>query len=356
MRITFAVPFVNLTGGIRLVVGYANWLHDAGHDVEIIHPLVPYAFHFTWRQRLGELRKAVHAAPGIAWCDLRCRVRRVPVITSTFVPDADVVVATSWPVSESVSRLPASCGTKVQLLFHHEGGTGPEDRIRGTYRPVFHRIAFAETIRREFEQQFDCRIDAVVPAGFDNAVFFPDGERSEDTVLMLYHNDPRKGAADGIQALTRLKHRFPRIRVRMCGTVPAPNLPSWIDFALCPNDAELRQLFSTSSVLLYPSRYEGFGLPPLEAMACGCPVVSSAVGAVPEYAIHKTDAWLVAPGDIEGMTEGLVTILTNDGLREMFAARGPARASDYSMSRAALLFEQELTRAAVPKHSPSASK
>jgi hypothetical protein len=53
VRIAFVLPFVNLTGGVRMVVDLANWLHDAGHDVTVVYPCWPYRFHFTSEQRWG---------------------------------------------------------------------------------------------------------------------------------------------------------------------------------------------------------------------------------------------------------------------------------------------------------------
>ena len=344
LRITFAVPFVNLTGGIRVVLGYANWLADAGHDVEVVYPLVPYPFHFTLRQRFGELRKGLREGARVDWHNMRCRVRRAPVIAPAFMRDADVIVATSWPVVETVGRLPARCGKKIQLLFHHESGTGPEDRIVNTYRLPFHRIAFARAVGCDVERRFGCRIDDVIPAGVDHGAFFPSGERQRDSVLMLYHNDPRKGAADGIEALSELRQRRPQVNVRMCGTVVPSSLPAWVEFTLRPTDAGLRGLFSTATVLLYPSRYEGFGLPPLEAMACGCPVVATRVGAVPDYAQHGVHAWLVEAGDVPGMVEGLDALLSNEALRNAFSCEGIRRASEYSMSRTAPMFAQAIDR------------
>jgi glycosyltransferase involved in cell wall biosynthesis len=245
----------------------------------------------------------------------------------------------------SVNRLDPSRGGKVYVLFHHEAGTGPEDRICRTYAMPFRRIAFSRSVRQLIEVRFDCQIHDLVPAGIDTVNFFPDGERVDDTILMLYHNDPRKGADDGIEALGRLRSRLPEVRVRMCGTVRPRGLPSWIRFDFHPGDAELRRLYSTSTVFLYPSRYEGFGLPPLESMACGCPVVSTAVGAVSEFAADRFNAFVVKPRDVRGMTDRLEELLLNRQLRMELSQRGLETAQRYALARTAPLFGDALERA-----------
>ena len=345
MRITIALPFVNLTGGVRLLLDYANWLHDEGHLVTIVYPLWPYRFHFTRREQLREFRKGMRTKAGVPWCETRCRVRRVPFIADAFLPPADLILFTGWPTAHSVARLDESRGRKVHILFHHETGTGPEQRICSIYRLPFHRISFARSVQHSLESRFGCRIHDVVPAGIDRSRFFPDGQPLTNTVLMLYHNDPRKGAGDGIEALSELRESLPEIRVRLCGTVRPPRLPSWVRFDLHPTDAELRRLYSTSTMLLYPSRDEGFGLPPLEAMACGCAVVATNVGAVAEFAVHERNALVVPPRDISGMVTAMKQLLLNPAQRTALAAAGQQVAGEYALTRLAPRFGAALERA-----------
>jgi hypothetical protein len=129
VRITFVIPFVNLTGGIRVLLDYANWLHDEGHLVTVVYPLWPYRYQLTTRERFVEFRKHLRSAPRVGWFDLRCRLLRVPYVANRFVPPGDLVLATSWPTAQSVARLHDSRGKKVHIVFHHESGTGPERRI-----------------------------------------------------------------------------------------------------------------------------------------------------------------------------------------------------------------------------------
>jgi glycosyltransferase involved in cell wall biosynthesis len=345
MTITIVIPFVNLTGGIRVVLEYANWLHDEGHDVVVVYPLWPYRFHFDRRDQLIEFRRQWREPARIDWFSLRCRLERVPFVSNAFLRRADVVAVTSWPAVHHVARLHASRGAKVHLLFHHESGTGPEQRIRQTYRLPFRRVAFSARVQAEVEARFACDVHERVPAGVDARVFFADGEPTGDTVLMLYHDDPRKGAEDGIAALARLRARLPHLTVRMCGTVPPRSLPSWIRFQLRPSDADLRRLYSTSAALLYPSRYEGFGLPPLEAMACGCPIVTTDVGAVAEFASDRCNALVVPPRDVDAMADRLEELLRNRVLRTALSARGLATAAQFDVSRTAPAFERALKEA-----------
>jgi L-malate glycosyltransferase len=344
VTITFVLPFVNLTGGIRVLIDYANDLHDRGHRVAVVYPMWPYRYHHTLVDQLRELRKQWSIEPAIGWTDLRCRLARVPFIANRFLPDADVVIATSWPTAFTVARLHPSKGQKVHTVFHHESETGPEDRIRQVYSLPFRRIAFSGLIRDALRNDFCCTIHDVVPNGVDASRFFPDGDRADDVVLMLYHNEPRKGAADGIEALAIVRQRFPNVRFRLCGTVRPDRPPSWISFYFHPCDAELRRLYSTSTVLLYPSRYEGFGLPPLEAMACGCPVVTTAVGAVSEYAAHRRNAIVVQPGDVNGLAAGVEALLLDAHLRARLREEGLETARRFALATVAPLFGEALLR------------
>ena len=346
MTITFVLPFINLTGGIRVLLDYANWLHDAGHETTVVYPCWPYRFQYTRRQQWTEFRKHLDHDGTVPWLRLRCTLRRVPVIRTRFLPQADVVIAAGWPTMHDVAKLHPSRGQKVQIVFHHESGTGPEQEIRAVYDMPFYRIAFSEFVRTSIETMFQCRVHHVVPNGVDAALFYPDGEPAPNSVLFLYHPDPRKGAADGIEALSLLRERVSSVRVRVVGTVRPQQLPSWMPFEFHPDDATLRRRYGTSSALLYSSRYEGFGLPPLEAMACGCPSVATAVGAVPEYATDGRDALMVPVGDVKAMASRLEDVLGDDDLRTRLSKEGLRTAERYSLTRVAPLFAAALEEAA----------
>ena len=300
------------------MLDYANWLHHAGHHILVVYPRWPYRFQYTRRQQWTEFQKHRRIDNRVPWFDLRCPLVCVPLIRTAFLPPSDLVVATAWPTVHDVAGLHPSRGKKVHVVMHHESGTGPEGRIRAIYQAPFYRIAFAQSVRESIETRFTCRIHDVVPNGVDTTTFFPDGCIDERSVLFLYHPDPRKGAGDGIDALSRLRSRLPDLLVRVCGTVHPDRLPPWMTFEFHPDDATLRRRYSTSAALLYPSRYEGFGLPPLEAMACGCPSVTTAVGAIPEYAADRRDALLVPVGDVGAMVDRLEEILRDRELRQRY--------------------------------------
>jgi glycosyltransferase involved in cell wall biosynthesis len=93
------------------------------------------------------------------------------------------------------------------------------------------------------------------------------------------------------------------------------------------DDREKVPLLSGAVALVYPSLYEGFGFPVLEAMACGTPVVTSDVSALPEVAGDA--AILVSPHDVDAIAGGMDRVLRDDAFRERLAASGPPRAAAF---------------------------
>lgn len=99
----------------------------------------------------------------------------------------------------------------------------------------------------------------------------------------------------------------------------------------CADD--LPALYAAADLLVYPSLYEGFGLPLIEAMACGTPVVASNTSALPEVAGDA--ALLVDPRDEAGLASAISRVLDDAALRSDLAARGVARAREFSWARCA---------------------
>jgi glycosyltransferase involved in cell wall biosynthesis len=118
-------------------------------------------------------------------------------------------------------------------------------------------------------------------------------------------------------------------KVVFMGYVPGDDLPS---------------LYSEAKALIFPSLYEGFGLPPLEAMACGCPVVTSRAASLPE--VCGEAAHYVEPESVDSIVEGMHKALTNNDLRRTLVERGLERAKLFSWEKAAKevlnIFEQML--------------
>jgi len=158
----------------------------------------------------------------------------------------------------------------------------------------------------------------------------------------LRSRDPRKGLDVLLAAMTRLGPNAPPLlmagpegeeseRIRW----EATRLGLQVILSGGRSDRELASLYRAASVVVLASNHEGFGLPALEAMACGAPVVATTVGNIPDLAGDV--ALLVPPRDPAALAGALRMVLEDDDLAGRMRAVGPQRAAAYTWSRAAVL-------------------
>jgi len=204
--------------------------------------------------------------------------------------------------------------------------------------------------RREIEAAYGLRADRidVVPLAA-SAIFTasPDVPR-EPFVLHVGDLHTRRNLPMLLDAVIDLRRSQPGAagcRLVLAGTdrgLLAPltaaaakaGAPDALEYAGTPSDEALRDLYRRASVFAYPSRYEGFGLPVLEAMACGAPVVATSAGAVPE--VTGDAAPCIDPDDARAWRDALVALITSPARRAM--------ASDASVRRAAVFSWAETAR------------
>jgi len=163
-------------------------------------------------------------------------------------------------------------------------------------------------------------------------------------VLCVGTAEPGKRAVDAVRALAILRERGPGVQLVLAGNAGPLTAPlqreaerlgvlDRVSFPGYVSDEALCALYSGAVAVIFPSLYEGFGLPPLEAMACGTPVIASRAQAMQE--VLADSALFVPLRDPRAIAEAVEGLLRQPGLRAEWAGRGLERAGQFSWSRAA---------------------
>ncbi len=246
----------------------------------------------------------VHDLTALRWPEL-CTpdVRRVPELVRIALRRGAVVHAVSDYVAAEVREAFGLDADRVVRVYQGVEATDSGDPARGRALTRADRYVLAlGTIEPRKN------LDVLVRAFDELATTDP------DVVLVLA--GPEGWGAEAVhQAITAAAHRDRILRL------------DYLD------DAARADLLAGASVLAYPSRYEGFGRPPLEAMTAGVAVVAARAGAVPE--VTGDAAWLVEPGAIDELAGALQTVLHDHTRREDMIARGRARAATFRWTVAA---------------------
>lgn len=354
MRAVFILPNAGTQpiGGFKVVYEYANHLSRRGHHVTLVHAAVqrvdtPFLelsrrmLHY-WRLRLPQ-----SFGPSTWFAlDPSVSVRWVIRPAAHHVPDADVVIATSWDIAEWVNKYSESKGRKFYLIQHLETWDGPEDRVRNTWRMPLQKVVIARWLAAIARESGESAI--YIPNGLDFAAFGVDTEpsrRDPYRLGMLFHRHPWKGSADGLQAFARIRQRFPQATLEVFGVSDPPkNLPEGVIYHQRPNPSELRALYNRCAIFLAPSHTEGWGLTATEAMVCGAALVATDIGGHQEFAIPNQTALCSPPRRPEELAANAMRLMEDDNLRLALANAGREFVGQFTWTRAVDAMEAALAR------------
>lgn len=319
MRVTFVLPYAGMAGGSRVLAIYADRLRRRGHQVTVVS--IPQAR----RSFLGKVKSLVRGRgwpkesepshfSGVSVPHQVLETARP--VEDDDVPDADVVLATFWRTGPWVAALSPRKGAKAILLQGYETSPGREEpAIDAVWRLPLHKIVISKWLVELARDRFGDSNVHHVPNSVDMEQFHAParGKQATPTVGMLYATLHLKGIDVSLVALERVRKHVGNLRVvafgaeRVSAELP---LPEWVEFHYRPAQDEIRRLYGQCDVWLCGSRREGFHLPPLEAMACRCPVVSTRVGGPLDTVQEGVNGFLVNVEDSAGLADRLVRVLT----------------------------------------------
>jgi glycosyltransferase involved in cell wall biosynthesis len=168
--------------------------------------------------------------------------------------------------------------------------------------------------------------------GLDHELFKPGDDPREDFLLYPARGWPHKNHARLFQAFTSLRETRPQLRLVLTGggLERLEPVPDGVEILGEVSSSQLASLYRRAACLVYPSLYEGFGIPPLEAMACGCPVAASNAGAISE--VCGDAAVLFDPTDVEAMAAAMLEV---DTRRDELTELGLKRAAQFTWDETA---------------------
>lgn len=291
VRVVYVVNGTDVRGGIRIVFEHCNRLRELGLETMVATFDLPLQSWF----------------PGL----------RAPLVRVPDMPATDVAVATFWTTASFVAGLDCAGFYFVQhdeALF--ETRQGIEEDVHSTYGLPLEIVTIATWLVDHIRSKSG-KEAALVPNGINREMFYPEAAYPKGKRVRVLVEGKRdifwKGLREAAKALEGLD-----VEVWSLGDT---GVPSDREFRW-PSQDEVRRVYSSCDILLKTSWYEGMPLPHMEAMACGCTLLTTDIPGVADYCTDGLNCLKARPRDVADIREKLVRLVQDPELRARLAANG----------------------------------
>jgi len=346
MKITFVTPGTSRTGGIRVLFEVGDRLAGRGHNVTYLSLGFPQHAWFKFKNSVNFLypeQKYMKLLPpflrrynlsdiinyGFIFFQVPYEVESYKILAQSIPRDSHIVVATFCFTAFAVHR--ANVGVGYYYIQHYEplffiSNSYLYQVAKETYYLPLNWIVNSSWANEQLRKRIGRQGPVVVP-GVDARVFFPrevSKRGGEKFIISLGKRDKIKGLNYLFKALEIVKKESDvKLKLILYGNEPhlAKMSPIQTEYIINPTDEELSKLYSLSDIAVVPSLYESSPLPPLEAMACGTPVVTTRYG-TEDYCFNEVNSLVVPPADYKALASTILRVLKDEDLRENLRKEG----------------------------------
>jgi len=346
MKVTFVMYGTSRTGGNRVLFEVGDRLAGRGYNVTYLSLGFPSHAWFKFKNRVNFLypeQKYVKLLPsflkrynlrniinyGFRTFKIPYEIESYKILAQNIPKDSDVVVATFCFTAFAVYR--ANVGLGYYYIQHYEPLFFSSDpylyyTAKETYYLPLNWIVNSSWANKQLRERIGRQGPVVVP-GVDTNVFFPrevSKRGNEKTIISLGKRGKIKGLNYLFKALEIVKKESDvKLKLILYGNEPhlVKMSPIQTEYVINPTDEELSKLYSLSDIAVVPSLYESSPLPPLEAMACGAPVVTTRYG-TEDYCFNEVNSLVVPPKDHKALANAILRLLKDESLRENLRKEG----------------------------------
>lgn len=321
LHIVYVMTHTGVSGGAKIIFEHANRLTRLGAKVTIV---------------------AHYEKP--AWFPIEADYIQVPfdLELAKGIPDCDLIVATYWDhIQPCIETGIAPVVYFEQGDFHLFDYDNMNQTLKNFIQKQFQLPSFIYTVSQQAADLIEAiygREAKVYPNAVDEHIFTREGHREEGEHPYLLMVGGERTAFKGISyimdAYEKLKDKFALDLYWITPETPSEKMKQRVTkYFVSPTQEKIASLYRGAALYVSGSTYESFSLPPLEAMACGCPVVTTDNKGALEYAVHQKNALICRMKDSEDMAEKIKELLTNQELKEKLIHNGLETAKQYNWNK-----------------------
>lgn len=341
--ITFALPGDHRSGGVRVTVIMANLLLARGYAVRIACRRPARSLTASARRLLRSLRTRKTGAAG--WLhEFKGNVAYYDSLDQLDYAAEEVVIAVGTYMVDDVRRMTKPV---VKVRFHHGFPAKPTPLQAQAWTGRMPTITVSQTLVPKLNELTGGAVWGVVPNGIDTRDYFFDPAISRLGIGALFNPHPNKAPEDLMAVLQLAQARWPDTPQFVFGTEAQPRPLGHVRYTRYPPVAQARAIYNSARVWLLTSLTEGLPGVVLEAMACGCVVISSDNDGSLEIVRHEDNGLIVPRRDRAGFVEAIGRLLGDEALRERLSLRARETVRAFTWERAADRMEAFLAEAPV---------
>lgn len=248
-----------------------------------------------------------------------------------------------WGPSYCLDHFPKA--KKYYFIQDFEAFSREEDYVRQTYRLGLVNIVISNWLKKIVAEESG-KVPILVQNGIDTDAFtelVPFNNREKLSVCFLYHSSPIKNVKMTLDVIERLKAEFPSMKVYSFGTVPVMgSLPNYIDYTYNASEQEVISIYNKSRYFISATTKEGWGLTCLEAMSCGCCLISTDYDGIREFAVNEENSLLSPVNDEEKLYQNVKRVFQDEILAQKLIANARNKAREFSLDEAFKVFIESL--------------